>query len=88
VGVRDTSDEQRATNLGDEKIRRRGFTLIELLIVVTVIIILSSLAFVNFLQVRERAKRAAANSFIAQLEADTNTLVIKIKVLQLTSLST
>ncbi len=48
--------------------QRRGFTLIELLIVVAVITILSSLAVVNFLQVRERAKRAAAKSFIAQLE--------------------
>jgi len=48
--------------------KKEGFTIIELLIVVAVIIILSGLAVVNFLQVTERSKRAAAKSFIAQLE--------------------
>ena len=47
---------------------RTGFTLIELLIVVAVIVILSGLAIVNLLQATQRAKRAEAESFIAQLE--------------------
>lgn len=46
----------------------RGFTLIELLIVVAVIVVLSTLAAVNYLQTGERARRAAAASFIAALE--------------------
>jgi len=45
-----------------------SFTLIELIIVVAIIITLSSLAAVNFLQTTERAKRAAASSFVAALE--------------------
>jgi len=47
---------------------KKGFTLIELLIVVAIIAVLSSLAVVNFLQATEKSKRAAAKSFIAQLE--------------------
>jgi len=51
------------------KLRREtGFTLLELLIVVAVIAILSGVATVNFLQATGRAKRAAAKSFMAQLE--------------------
>jgi len=47
---------------------RTGFTLIELLIVVAVVAILAGLMTVNFLQATQRAKRAATESFIAQLE--------------------
>ena len=55
-----------------------GFTLIELLIVVAIIAILSSLAVVNFLQATEKSKRAAAKSFIAQLEIARHSLDTKI----------
>jgi len=47
---------------------KTGFTLIEILIVVAVIAVLAGLATVNFLQATQRAKRAATESFIAQLE--------------------
>ncbi|TET27129.1 prepilin-type N-terminal cleavage/methylation domain-containing protein [Candidatus Aerophobetes bacterium] len=47
---------------------QESFTLIELLIVVAIITVLSSLVVVNFLQATQRAKRAAASSFIAALE--------------------
>lgn len=47
---------------------RASFTLIELIIAVAIIITLSSLAVVNFLQTTQRAKRASASSFIAALE--------------------
>lgn len=47
---------------------KKGFTLIELLVVVAVIAVLSVLAVINFLQATERSKRAAAESFVAQLQ--------------------
>ena len=54
--------------LGRGKMSRSGFTLTELLIAVAIIIVIVSISTLNFLRVTQRAKRAAAASFIAQLE--------------------
>ncbi len=48
--------------------RTSGFTLVELLVVIAIIVVIVSIATFNFFRATHRAKRAAAASFIAQLE--------------------
>jgi type II secretion system protein G len=58
-----------SSKLKDKNSRfHKGFTLIELLIVVTIIGVLTTIATVNFIGFRERARDAQRKSEIAQLQ--------------------
>lgn len=50
-------------------ITRRGFSLIELLIVIAIIGILSTLAMVNFMSVKQRARDAQRKSDLLQIQS-------------------